>query len=73
MSVPRWWPFIMKSRAQAAIAEEYHRATVDGSAKVHRWAVDANFNVYNHAVPQAAARAAFQEAERMFRPDPITL
>jgi len=61
------------SLLQDAIDREYARASLDGNAKVHAWAIDANYNVFNHGNPRGAAAAAFQEAERVFRPDPITV
>jgi len=61
------------SLLQEAIDREYARATADGKAKVRAWAVDANYNVFNHPNPRGAAAAAFQEAGMIFRPDPITL
>ena len=73
MRNPAWWPLTRKKTAQALIDAEYQRATIDGQAKVHRWAVEANYNVYTHARPELAARAAFQEAEHMFAPDRITI
>lgn len=61
------------SMLQEAIDREYARATKEGRALVHAWAVDANYNVFTHGNPRGAAQAAFQEAERIFRPDPITV
>jgi hypothetical protein len=58
---------------QEAVDREYARAIKDGSRKVHLWAIDANYNVFNHHNPRGAAAAAFQEAERQFRPDPLTV
>lgn len=77
------WPFMLKKTRdaevdfimdiyQGAVDREYFRATEDGSAKVRAWAVEANFNVYNHPVPRGAAMAAFQEAQSIFRADPVT-
>lgn len=57
------------------ITTEYERATNDGLLKVHRFMVDANAAVYGHEgtsmyVPRV--RAVFQQAEREFRPTPLT-
>jgi hypothetical protein len=52
--------------AVRAIDREYARATRDGKAKVHDWAREATWNVFHGG----QAQAAFQEAERIFRPDP---
>jgi hypothetical protein len=73
------WPFMLKSTHEAEIDhlsavwqemvdQEFDRATAQGRAAVHRWAVDANYNVFTHGNPRGAASAAFQEAERMFAP-----
>jgi hypothetical protein len=58
---------------QDAIDREYKRAMADGYAKVRAWAVEANYNVYQHANPRGAAAAAFQQAAQQFRAEPLTL
>ena len=63
-------------QAQVAIDQEHARATREGRAMVHTWAVEANHNLfYSSDSPAIAPRAyaAFQEAERMFAPQPTTL
>jgi hypothetical protein len=64
---------LVSDAAASAITAEYNRATADGSAKVRAWAVEATHNVWNHPVPRGAAMAAFQEAQHIFRADPVTL
>jgi hypothetical protein len=54
------------------IASEYDRALKDGMTKVHAFMAEANHNVVTHPRPDVAARAVFQQAEREFRPDPLT-
>lgn len=73
-------------QAQAAIDQEHARATREGRAQVHRWAVEANANLFygtannsaysGHGLPTVAAargRAALQQAEHMFAPDKTDL
>lgn len=78
------WPLMTKAQHEAELAElrelyqgfvdrEFTRAMTEGKARVRAWAVDANYSVYHHGTPRAAAAAAFQQAERQFGPDPITL
>ena len=73
------WPFMLKKTRDAeidiiahlmqeAVNIEYARAMADGRAKVHAWATEANYNVFNHGNARSAAIAAFQEAEELFAP-----
>lgn len=80
------WPFMCKSThdnitaaydarldsAIQAITAERERATKEGIAKVHRFMVEANAAVFQHPRPDVAIRAVFQQAEREFRPTPLT-
>ncbi len=62
--------------AIAAITTERQRATQDGTAKVHRFMVEANaavFGLEGSAMYVPRVRAIFQQAEREFRPTPLTL
>lgn len=54
------------------ISHEYERATKDGILKVHQFMVEANAAVFKHPRPEVAARAVFQQAEREFRPTPLS-
>jgi hypothetical protein len=78
------WPWMTKKRHhetlgvlasmyQEQLDAEYTRAIREGRKQVHQWAIEANYNVFNHDNPRGAAYAAFQEAERMFAPPPLTL
>lgn len=58
-----------------AITTERERATRDGLAKVHKFMVDANAACYGKegtAMYVPSVRAVFQQAEREFRPTPLT-
>lgn len=78
------WPFMTKAEHERQVAElrsayqgfvdrEYTRATRDGNTRVHAFMVDANAAVFAHPRPDVAVRAVFQQAEREFRPEPLTL
>lgn len=60
---------------QSAVDREYIRATNDGKAKVHAWARDANYEIFqvSGGSAKAVAIAAFQVAEHQFGPEPLTL
>lgn len=78
------WPFMLKKTHEAEFDQltaiyqemadaEYARAVADGRAKVHAWAIEANYNVFNHGNARSAAIAAFQEAEELFAPSKIDI
>lgn len=58
---------------QEAVNREYGRAMAEGSARVHKWAIEAHAHVFHHPNPRGAAAAAFQVAEQQFRATPLTV
>jgi hypothetical protein len=55
---------------RAAIKTEYSRAMSEGKAKVHAWAREVNYNLFqlDDFRLKGAIRAALQQAELMFNP-----
>ena len=56
-----------------AVEAEYDRATAEGRAQVHHWAVEVNSNIFYGNYPWKATQypqtvAALQEAEAQFNP-----
>lgn len=71
------WPLVTRGRHERetaklrdAIAAEYQRATLDGKKKVHAWARELNYNLFqlDDFRLKGAIRAALQQAEHIFNP-----
>lgn len=78
------WPLMLKRTheadlkaavtiMQSFVDREYARAVKEGNARVHAFMRDANARVFTHPRPEIAVRAVFQQADREFRPAPLSV
>lgn len=76
------WPLVTRKRHERevdlltkAVKNEHQRATQEGRAQVHNWAVDLNFTLFDMNAQMAVGRmrAALQQAETIFQPRRLTL
>lgn len=80
------WPFVTRRKydcdlqvlvdtAEELVRAEYSRRNRACAANVHAWAVEATSNLLQEGNPvilRAKTLAAFQQADQLFRPDPLT-
>lgn len=67
---------MVSQRFQAKVDAEYNRAREEGQLQVHKWAVEANWNLFHGMSPfsnmqgtqRMRATAALQDAQRQFNP-----
>jgi len=66
---------LLVDRAEELIREEYRRDSRACAANVHAWAVEATSNLFTEGNPvllRSKALAAFQQADALFKPAPLT-